>query len=183
MKAMRVKKMLAEKKVTWLLLLWHFSKMGRSVGGCQWVADVKVCSPLIQSACFSIVFPGPQSDQETDLQEGWKVPQGVQADVQTWNPSESYCSQSGKLLCACWAQTGLCHQDQRVSSVLTWDQNYPACPTHHLTFTWITRFTTRHDAQAVGAHISIAVPAHMLCCCLEMPLPCFCMFPMVLNVE
>ncbi len=86
----------------------------------------------LHSVSMFNVLPGPQSDQETDLQEGWEVPQGVQADVQAWDPPESHCSQSGKLLCASWAQIGLCHQDQGVSSVIKWGQNCPACQAHQL---------------------------------------------------
>lgn len=77
---------------------------------------------------ISLFISGPEGDQETDLQEGWKVPQGVQADVQAWDPHVSYGSQSGELLCATRAQTGLCYQDQRVSCsygygvmTLTWN--------------------------------------------------------------
>lgn len=114
MKAMRVKKMLAEKKVSCM----PPSKK-------SWF-DTCRCASCTEWARISYLFSGPQSNQETDLQEGWEVPQGVQADVQAWNPPGSYCSQSGKLLCASWAQTGLCHQDQRVSSVY-----YPAYLTNH----------------------------------------------------
>lgn len=104
MKAMRVKKLLAEKKVKW-------SFVQTSIPVWMEISDRALnCFDV-----FSLLHSGPQGDQETDLQEGWEVPQGVQADVQAWDTNGPYGSQSGKLLCACWAQTGLCHQDQRVS--------------------------------------------------------------------
>lgn len=74
MKANRIKKLVAEKKVGVLLtcILEPFLRaMGEHVGrylNCLYIY------------CF---YPGPQGDQETDLQEGREVPQGVQADVQT----------------------------------------------------------------------------------------------------
>lgn len=103
MKAMRVKKLLAEKKVKWSFVQTEVFPYG-------WRYRIELWTAL-----FSLLHSGPQGDQETDLQEGWEVPQGVQADVQAWDTYGPYGSQSGKLLCASWAQTGLCHQDQRVS--------------------------------------------------------------------
>lgn len=64
---------------------------------------------------FLLLIIGTKGDQEGDLQTGWEVSQGVQADVQAWGPPQSHGSQSWKLLCASRAQTCLCHQNQRVS--------------------------------------------------------------------
>ncbi len=62
----------------------------------------------------SLMSIGPQSHQEAHLQESWSLPQRIQADVQAWNPHEQDGSQGRQLLRPSWAQTGFCHQDQRV---------------------------------------------------------------------
>lgn len=69
----------------------------------------------VEPELSSLLMPlGPQSHQEAHLQESWSLPQGIQADVQAWNPHEQNGSQGRQLLRPSWAQTCFCRQDQRV---------------------------------------------------------------------
>lgn len=72
---------------------------------------------LLVDLFFFCHFLGPQGNKEAHLQTGRKLPQGIQGDVQAWGPQGKDSPQSGELLCPSRTQTGLCHQDQRVSAI------------------------------------------------------------------